>query len=90
MLGCSRSGQFIVKDENTTAVTLSTLTGIDFSEGVPAGTHLLEVVALGYFFPPVSQVCRALLFEFAIKYLLMYVQRSVEHCMLSPSSRSAC
>lgn len=31
----------------------STLTGIGFSEGVPAGTHLLEVVALGYFFSPV-------------------------------------
>lgn len=37
---------------------MSALTGSDYSEDVPAGTHLLEVVALGYFFSPVRHVLK--------------------------------
>ena len=70
LLHCSRFVHLVVKEENILCFSVSTLTGIDFSEGVPAGTHLLEVVALGYFFPPVSQVYIALLLEFAISILI--------------------
>jgi len=37
---------------------VSALTGSDYSEDVPAGTHLLEVVAPGYFFSPVRHMLK--------------------------------
>lgn len=41
---------------NSVTLDVEGLDWFDNSEGVPPGTHLLEVTALGYFFPPVSKL----------------------------------
>lgn len=51
---------------------VSALTGFDYSEDVPAGTHLLEVVALGYLFSPVRHLFKLLLFEVARLHVFYY------------------